>query len=251
MPWRCSQCSSEIGDDATLTCPGCGRPKASWTLVQDKTRTMRVSVGKRFICERGASDAPSAPLAAAYDAAAWAVTEIAPAITTAEARRLADAGQGPAPVDVLRVVQHPGKGAPSVAELTTILDGGKAATTSRRARAEPPHDARFLLVYGEPPDGLTFDGLHVIDVSDDRPEGHAPHLEVVALKRPVQRLTIAPRPRIDWSLFSFDLAHDEVDWSLFSFDLAHDSGEGDHLPASDVDWSLFSFDLSPASPGED
>jgi hypothetical protein len=244
MPWRCPQCAEEIDDDVIATCPGCGLAKRAWTLVTGQTRTLRV--GKRFICERGDDDAPSsAPLPAAYDAATWLLTGgVAPALPTSEARRLAEAGQGPAPRDVLRVSQKPGKGKPTVVELTTLPEGSASRTIEREARPEPPHDARFLLVFGEPPDGLAFEGLEVVDVTDDRPEGHAPHIEVVALKRPPQRLAITPADAIDWSLFTLDVGdeEDQIDWGLFSFDVGQDEVEDE----VEVDWGLFSFDVATA-----
>lgn len=245
MPWTCAQCTADVGDDAVSACPECGQVKTAWTLIKDQTRRLRVG-GKRFVCERGEDDAPrDAPLSEAYDAVTWAETEEAPAISTAEARRLAEAGQGPAPRDVLRVVQHPGKGEPSAVQLTVLPEARRSSSSEHAARQGPPHDARFLLVFGEAPDGVAFDGVEVIDVSDDRPEGHAPQVEVVALKRPFKTLTVVPRgPAIDWDLFSFDVGHgaetaeepvqeaeeagEEIDWGLFSFAVAESSdADGD------------------------
>lgn len=245
MPWQCPQCSTEVGDDAVKLCPECGLAKTSWTLVKDQTRRLRVGVGKRFVCERGASERPQdAPLSEAYDAASWATTDVAPALPTSAARALADAGQGPAPRDVLRVVQHPGKGAPSAVELTVLNEGRGSTTTEHEARPGSPPDVRFLLVFGEPPDGLAFDGLEVVDVTDDGPGGHAPHVEVVALKRQPQRLAIEPRgPAVDWDLFSFDVGHDPEPQAP--------AATADDQPQEEVDWGLFSFAVDRSTAGPD
>ncbi len=238
MPWQCTQCNTAIDDDVVKTCPGCGHAKTSWTMVKEQTRKLRVGL-KKFVCERGTDESPvAAPRAETYDAAVWVATEVAPAIPTAEARRLAGAGQGPSPKDVLRVVLHPGGAPPSPIELTTLPEARRSATSEHEARRNAPHDARFLLVFGEPPDGLSFEGLTVVDVTDDRPEGHAPHLEVVALRRPVQKLAIEPASDLDWSLFGLDLEDEPVDWTLFGLDVEHEA------PAeADVDWSLFGLDV--------
>lgn len=75
-------------------------------------------------------------------------------------------------------------------------------------------------------------------MTDDRPEGHAPHLEVVALRRPVQKLAIEPSAGdLDWSLFGLDLEDEPVDWSLFGLDVEHEAHE------ADLDWSLFGLDV--------
>jgi hypothetical protein len=234
MPWTCAQCSIEIGDDAVSTCPDCGHDKTSWTLVKDRTR--RLVVGKkRFVCEHGTREAPvDGPLAERYDADSWVETEVAPAIPTAEARRLAEAGQGPAPRDVLRVVQLTGNGRPSAVELTVLPDARASRTTETEARSGPPHDVRYLLVFGEDPQGLTFDGLEVVDVTDDGPLPHAPQLEVVALLKRPKLLRIEPRDALDWDLFTFDVDHptneadeveDELDWELFSFTVVSSNQE--------------------------
>ncbi len=248
MPWQCTQCSTAIDDDAVKTCPGCGHAKTSWTMVKEQTRKLRVGL-KKFVCERGTDGSPvAAPLAETYDAAVWATTEVAPALSTVEARRLAEAGQGPAPKDVLRVVLHPGGAPPSPIELTTLPEARRSATSEHEARRNAPHDARFLLVFGEPPDGLVFEGLTVVDVTDDRPEGPAPQLEVLALRRPVQKLAIEPSAGdLDWSLFGLDLEDEPVDWSLFGLEVEHSDVDwslfGLEVEHSDVDWSLFSLDV--------
>lgn len=263
MPWQCAECRTEIDDDAVSACTECGHTKTAWTLFKDQTRRLRVGVGKRFVCERGEEDvAQEAPLTEAYDVATWAETEVAPAIPTAEARLLAEAGHGPAPCDVLRVVQHPGKGEPSAVQLTVLPEARRSETTEHEARKGPPHDARFLLVFGEPPGDLKFDGVQVIDVTDDRPEGHAPTVEVAALKRPFKSLAIVPHSaaEIDWSLFGFDVAEDqEVDWSLFGFDVTSNAGREEPASAAEeaepaaeeTDWSLFSFAVAKSADEED
>ncbi len=193
MPWTCGACHREVKGD-TDACPGCGERKASWTIAEDKTRAMVVGGQKRFQCLRGEGEAPVAS-AAEYAAATWVPTEVAPHIEAAAAKDLAGRSLLPAPRDVLVVREFPGTS--KARDVTVVVE--PAGARSREVVVPGPTatldasgavDARLVAVSGGV-DGLSFPGLTVVDVTDAQsPGGHAPSIQVAALKRPAKRLQL-------------------------------------------------------------
>ncbi len=203
MPWQCGQCKAAVDDDFRNACPACGAVKTSWT-VHHKTRTLRVGPAvRRFVCEHGTGSAPvvgavTGPfdpisLAAAYDQESWASTKVAPALSAAEAVKHKLANRGPASKDVLRVRQvlGPKDKAPTDVTLTLPIAGQRAVERTFPARPGAPFDARFLLLYGEIPSTLSFEGLQIVDVTEEA--GHLPFIEVAALNtKTPQKLDLVP-----------------------------------------------------------
>ncbi len=201
MPWQCPGCAAQVLDDATA-CPTCGQRKTSWTLVQDRTRTMRVTSKKRFECLRGDWDAP---LEAAddYARAQWTPTEVLPVVHADEARALRAQGRLPAPHDVVTVRAWPGTAKDREVALTVLYEGAPARDVRVPGPTGPlaedgSFDVRVLGVWtdapeGAPADDLSFEGVHVLDVSEPtRPAGHAPFADAAALRRPPRRLRVQP-----------------------------------------------------------
>jgi phosphohistidine phosphatase SixA len=86
MPYVCNKCGGGVEDDAKA-CPKCAAPKASWTIIAEKTRTF--VVGKGFTLHRGRSLRPgerdaerlvatSARCVTKRAAAAWAEEGLCP-----------------------------------------------------------------------------------------------------------------------------------------------------------------------------
>ncbi|MCO5169889.1 MAG: hypothetical protein M9894_26425 [Planctomycetes bacterium] len=179
MAWTCQTCGAEVGQD-DLTCATCAAPKTSWTVVQDRTRTFRLS-GRRVQVLRG------------HD---LADADRAPVLPRAAAQRLADEDRLPRPDDVLVVRLHPAGHADWTVALT--VEYAAAEADERALPVEAPaglerdghHDVRLLLVHGpgSGPDALV--GVdHVVDVTEE--DGFAPSIEVAALRKPPRRLPTA------------------------------------------------------------
>lgn len=196
MPWSCKTCQAVTPDDSSAACPACGARKTSWTLVQDKTRTMVVGTKKRFECLRGDFGAPVAA-AGDYERAGWAPTETLPALHKDAARKLAAEGRLPAPRDVVAVREWPGTAKDRSVAVTVEYAERKAEGRTVPGPEGPLDDdgsidARLLAVWGDddaPPPA--FDGLTVVEVSEPTPAGFAPFAQVAALKRPPRRLKVA------------------------------------------------------------
>lgn len=183
MAWTCQGCGVEVGQD-DLTCATCEAPKTSWTVVQDRTRTFRLS-GRRVQVLRG------------HD---LGEADRAPVLSRAAAQGLADADRPPAAADVLVVRLHPAGHADWTIGLT--VEFAAAEADERALPVAPPdgfardghHDVRLVLVCGpgSGPDALA--GVdHVVDVTEE--DGFAPSIEVAALRKPPRRLpTVATAP---------------------------------------------------------
>lgn len=174
MPWTCDGCGIEVETDEGA-CPTCAAPKTSWTMVREQTRTF-VLAGKRFEVLRGPGRAPA---------------ERAPVVSKDEARRRAARGDGPPPDAVLYVRLH----AKPPTDLTVTLTLEFERAEALEAHLSPPEglgsegwaDVPLLLVHGAGPiDDLGFDGVQVIDASEE--QGFAPEVEVAALGKPARAL---------------------------------------------------------------
>lgn len=181
MPWSCKECSAAVADDATPACPACGAAKASWTVVQDRTRTMVVAVKKRLEPLRGREPAPSTTRSATpYSAAEWLPTEVATAMPKGRARALLAAGLLPGAADVL-TLRAPDPATTSI-RVTTLPAKARGRDVELPARAAGGRaEARLLPVFGaleDPVDDIVLPGVATLDVSDRTDQGHAPSLEV-------------------------------------------------------------------------
>ncbi len=183
MPWSCG-CGVSQADDVGA-CLACGEVKAAWTVVVERTRTLRVKTTRRLEVFLGVGAAPLA-LDAPHDLDALAPAAAVPATPVEAARALLAAGQRPAPEAV--VFARVAGDAPPVVALE-VLTGGRPTTEHEAPAAGRDgtgrHVAPCLFVFGppSPADDLAFPGLTVVDVTDDA--GHAPAVEFSAAGRTV------------------------------------------------------------------
>jgi hypothetical protein len=100
-------------------------------------------------------------------------------------------------------LKSPKKADPTV-DLTVVFAENEAG----QASADPADgedwkdsalDVRVLFVYGEGSAGVTFDDLTIVDVAEETDKGHAPTVEVVALKRKLKELKIQAVPAVVWN----------------------------------------------------
>lgn len=206
MPWTCPACGAEVTLDSVLVCPGCKRSKTSWTLAAERTRTLVIPTKKRLEGRRGRLLATAAASPAPHLATAWPLTTEASVLTKDEARALAAARLQPRPEDLLCVRLRPAKTARQWRlRLTTLFEARRAEELTldydpapERLGPDEAFDAHFVCVHG-PGDlaGLRFPGVHVLDVTDDTPLGHAPRLEVAAQGKPTPIDLVARRERLE------------------------------------------------------
>lgn len=208
MPWVCN-CGTEVDHD-DAPCPSCAMTKSSWTMYQDRTRSLVIS-DKRFVLLRGTGADPVAPKHASYAPKAVTVeTQRARVLDKAAANALAKKKLLPAPEDVLFVRLFPRGTKELGVTLTPMFE-------TEEQKALPPFephdpklvdnavDVRFLFVHGPPdvPLESKFEGVHVVDVSEQGADGawtFAPAVEVAALKKPARSLPIGvPEPAFFYS----------------------------------------------------
>lgn len=197
-------CATLVETDEQKACPACGREKASWTLRTDQTRTLTVALPKaRLECRRGEAHATT-PARSAHGVA-WRATEEVSSLPKDEARRLAARRLLPAPRDLLDVRVAPPPGEPTFSVTVTIAFEGRPLEerTFELERREEDLDEqgrlslRFLCVHGEGGlDGIAFPWVHVLDVTEDSPAGHAPAIEVggVRARKPLPLQVVAATP---------------------------------------------------------
>lgn len=181
MPWTCGGCALEIVDSEP-SCPQCGAVKAAWTLFGDQTRAFQVVASKRFELWRGSARAQTAP-----------------SLAKEEARRLAREGARPPEAALLHVRLFPGKHADWSVKVAVGFETREVVDHELPRRADPGFsgaghvDVPLLLVRGDPaddPGDIAFEGVAVIDVSEATASGHAPSIEVAALRKRPQTLPI-------------------------------------------------------------
>ncbi len=100
MPWTCS-CGREVALDYE-SCSSCGEFKTAWTVVPDHARVFRVDTSPRLEALRGLGGDPLGG-GADYDLATLEGTDEALSLSAAKARAMAEAGERPAPAQVLFV----------------------------------------------------------------------------------------------------------------------------------------------------
>ena len=196
MPWECKGCQAVVSTDTTTTCPACGAKKVAWSMQAQRTRAFVVQ-SKRFDVLRGVGARPLAPGDPAAEAVRTVPAEVAWALPKAEARRLQAQGLLPPPRHVLFVRLHPRKHPDLTVSLSVLHAAREAADHALVPEgADPAADAvdvPVVLVFGEGAlDPGAFPGLHVVDVSEpEAQDGHAPELEVAALRRPARRVRVS------------------------------------------------------------
>lgn len=187
MPWDCLSCGTEYTDDV-LTCgnESCAQPqsKSAWTIHQNATRTF-VLKSPQLEVSRGV-DAEASP------ANGWALedrelveAEVARALTKKSVLELWQADQRPAPLDILFVRAFP------ASRQKTLKATVEPAQEDQREHDFPLqltgyYERRLVCVYGEDPagwEGVAFEHLELLDVSDSGEPGYVSNLELEALKR--------------------------------------------------------------------
>lgn len=217
MPWPCTACDVTLPDDVGA-CPTCGATKESWTVVQDRTRTLTVT-RKKLEALVGASDAPAPPPVEPRVAFEVEAAEHAPALQATSALNLARQGLGPAPAHLLVARAHAGGDAEVEVTLTVerTADVAREHVVRREVppalRGKGPVDVPFLLVYGPGAEQVAFPGVEVVDATDEAAEGgHAPAVELSGLRKRFElpvRAAQAPLPAawvLGGGLFAFDSA---------------------------------------------
>lgn len=203
MPWQCSTCGLMVLADTAHACPSCGGHKTSWTVQAERTRTLVVGKKKKFECLRGRPLATTSGLE--HLGIAWRPTRDAAVVAKADARAVASAGRLPAPDEVLCVRLFPEKQKRWDLTLTVNCAGRPAAEVALELEPAEAHldearsfDVLVVCVHGpEAATDVAFTTpsaplLVVLDVTDDTPLGHAPTLDVAALKAKPTRLTLGP-----------------------------------------------------------
>lgn len=195
MPWTCESCKTLVPTDDVVACPGCGRTKEAWSFVAARTRAMVVST-KKFDLMTGVDADPLPPGDGAWKDLDVVPAEVARAMRRSEARDLAERGFMPPPDRLLVVLLVP-KGAKDLTVKVAVEFETREVEEVELPRTADPapdvFDVPLLLVAGAD-DGHelpSFQGVHVLDVTEDTELGHAPTLEVTALKRPPRRVPIA------------------------------------------------------------
>lgn len=197
MPWQCEGCATEVPDD-TPECPSCQSPKTSWTMVAAHTRTFVVS-GKQIVPMRGQGGEPTAAGAETEDLVEAAEVY---ALTKSRARAIAAAGQRPPTRSVLTARLFPRTDRDWTVGLEVAFDTQEVEERSFPRDAAAGFDGkghvdalRLLFVYGaEDGQPIAFDGLEVIDVSEETALGHAPRVGLTAWKKPPREVEVLAEP---------------------------------------------------------
>lgn len=201
MPWECTTCRVALTDDAAR-CPTCGESKSAWTVNVNRTRTLVITQRKKLECLRGRAS-PTLQGTPAHVGIAWRPTERAAVLTKAAARALVAEGRLPDPRDLLCLRLHPEKQRRWDLKLTTNCEGRPAAEVTLEFEADPARleearcfDVLVLCVHGAD-DGPAVElpaPILTLDVTDDTPLGHAPTLDVSALRQKPVRVQLGPDP---------------------------------------------------------
>ncbi len=176
MSWDCQACSLTVDFDND-PCPQCGKENPAVSLHAGVERSLKITRRKKFQVRRGVGRDPLAS-GATYDPEQTKLATIAIALTKAEARALSDAGQLPAPKDVTFLRLWLKKKAPE-AKVTTFFATSDPREDEFPQQVDDPealtHDAAYLFVYGSG-DTPSFEGLEVIDLSEESDSGCAPEV---------------------------------------------------------------------------
>lgn len=198
MPWDCKQCNTHIASDSEVACPQCGTRKGLWTLAGGRTRTFRVTARKVELLF-GAGRDPR-PTAQGWPAEKLLAAERVVAVPKATAR--AWAGEGKLPPTEQVLVVRCWSGDPQVEVRVSVEFAAQevrelppdAWKAPRQEGGKACHDARYLFVYGDgAADDLRFEGLEVVDVTEQGKLGHAPRVGVAALG--AKKRTVLPLDR--------------------------------------------------------
>ena len=191
MPWECKSCSAAAINDDVSACPECGVSKASWTLIPDQTRQLTVTRRRKVQLLR--SEDPGEPLEpeGTYEGLALAKAESAPAIPKQKAQELHEAGQRPAPGQLLFVRLFPREHTDHTVKATVLYDMAEPVEVELPReeeailREDGSFDVPLLCVYGPDalPEEVSFAGIEIVDVSEETPTGHASTLGVAALAK--------------------------------------------------------------------
>lgn len=218
MPWVCSGCGGEVGED-DLQCPGCASPKTSWTMVAEQTRAMVISK-RRWELQR-ASAGGRVP------------ARNVRAVPRTKARRWSEAGQAPPADDLLYVRLFAGK--TKKLDVSVVVKFAHKPVTELsfpRERAdddgEDPIERPFLFVYGTGED-VSFEGVDVVDLSEETQTGYAPKIELTALRKRPKELPVegAEAPGRRGFLLEMEDLHFHHDSAVLLPDHPREDG-GDH-----------------------
>lgn len=194
MPWTCPVCSDEVTDDrSACPRPECRGRKADWT-VGAHTRQLVVT-GPRLEVLRGAQEEP-VPAGEVEPGEPLSETDVAPVLPKQLVVDLFRSGRRPGPAHVVVVrVWQPGQ----QKSLSLIVEYAhrEAAPATYPLRATGYLETRFLFVHGEDPPGweeVAFPLLELHDLSEEGEPGHAPSLEVEALRKRRELQVEAVRP---------------------------------------------------------
>lgn len=196
MPWSCGACGALVEDDGEGTCAACGARKTSWTVIQDRTRTLRLGK-RRFELLRGTTREAAPPRDPPYAGEDLLQADHGVVVAASTLRALHAQGLAPAGHHVLFVRLRPDR-----AKDWTVRVAIDLAQDARREEAHPVAgelvdgevDARFVFVCADGADlaGVTFPGVALVDVTDDAGLGYAPEVEVRALGRAPRELPLRP-----------------------------------------------------------
>lgn len=195
MPWTCDGCRTVVKTDDVATCPECGAKKEAWSFVAARTRALVVSA-KRFDLLTGVDAQARRPGDGGLVDVEVVPAQVAWALGRAEARALSAQGLLPPSRHVLFVRLFP-KGAKDLGVKVAVeFETREVEEVAVPCEESPPPevlDVPLLLVAGEDVghDLPSFPGLKVLDVTEETEGGHAPSIEVAALKRPPRRVPIS------------------------------------------------------------
>ena len=197
MPWTCQACSIEVSDETTR-CPGCERPKTTWTIVASQTRDMVLGgVRAKLECRVGEHGGTLPQSDPGNQGFASAPAEVCPSLAKAELLEVLARGHLPAPAHRLVARLYPRNVKNRDIVLTVDLAEGdpvehELPQGSAAVNAEGFFEVVFQCVHGpEDVSGVELPGMHLIDLTEASEEGLAPEVEVAALKRRVELPTQA------------------------------------------------------------
>ena len=186
MAWSCTECGFAVKDELGV-CPECGYTKTAWTVIAGVTRAFTLS-RKRFEVLRGTLQRALAPDDPALGALELVEATHAPVMSKARAQALADQGKVPPPAKVL-FVSFKAKREEEVAVEVLYASRPSEELALSVPYPEPPPEAdvlyaKLLCVSG--PEELSpglFEGITLVDVSEEDGASYAPELEVSALRK--------------------------------------------------------------------
>lgn len=188
MPWTCPECQQEVSNDLEKACPGCGRVKAAWTVLDDHTRAMTVARRPRLVVRRGVEGEPLRP-EALHEGRRAEAQEARP-LPRAAVARLSERELLPAAQDLVYIHVRPPKRKDPEVRLSVLFAGQETRDESHLAQPlEEGEDCvlvvAFVYAAGEvpPPPGVV-----LIDVSEG--EGYGSAVEISFGKRASVRLPL-------------------------------------------------------------